>query len=216
MTGELMLEKEVSEGLDRLQQVLPAGVPAWAVAAAGGLLVLLLLVLLLRALWRALFRRKARPGEWDRELDIVLDECPLPVKPPGERRLTLYHLPVRVRLVVLAPVGKEGAVDATAVEQLLDRVIPGLGGVATTDRPRVRVWPAQMSHHGFSAAFHRHTPKAAQRGEPSRWVLVAGRAQVGRQAVMIGLGLWADEPNTIDRVTLEPHQWLDVLRLAPV
>jgi hypothetical protein len=202
--------------LDDLQTYLPEGVPAWAVAAGAGLLLLLVLWLLLRALWRALFRRARLPDAWDRELDIDLNQCPLPTRPPGERQLTVYHQPMRLRLIVLAPVGREGDIDATAVEKLLDRVVPGLGTAAQVDRPCVRVWPGQVSQHGFAAAFHRHTPKAAGRGEPSRWVLLAGRAQAGRQPLMIGLGLWADEPISIDRVTLEPHQWLDVLRLVPV
>ena len=202
--------------LDDLQTYLPEGVPAWAVVGGVTLLLLLVLVLLLRKLWRALFRR-AEPGDaWDHELDIDLDQCPLPTRPLGERQLTVYHQPARLRLVVVAAVGREGDIDATAVEKLLDRVVPGLGTAAQNDRPCVRVWPAQVSHHGFAAAFHRHTRKAADRDELSRWVLLAGRAQAGRQPVMVGLGLWADEPNALDRVNLEPHQWLDVLRLVPV
>jgi hypothetical protein len=204
---------------DLLKQVdpyLPDGVPALPVVVGAALLALLIVLLLLRGLWRAIFRR-GKPAEvWDRELDIDLDACPLPTRPPGDKRVTVYHQPVRMRLVVLAPVGRDGVVDATAVEKVLDTVVPGLGGAAQVDRPAVRVWPGQVSQHGFTAAFHRHTRKAAGRGEPSRWVLVAGRAQAGRQPVMVGLGLWADEPNAIDRVNLEPHQWLDVLRLAPV
>jgi hypothetical protein len=205
-----------SDPLDQLQELLPAGVPAWAVVAGVGLLLLLVLFLLVRALWRSFFRPSKKAEAWDRDLDIDLDDCPLPTRPPGERRLTVYHHPARLRLVVLAPVGRTATVDATAVEKLLDRLVPGLGEVARTDRPRVRVWPPQVSHQGFTAAFHRHTPKAARRGEPSRWVLLAGRVQVGREQVMVGLGLWADEPNTIDRVNLGLHQWLDVLRLVPV
>jgi hypothetical protein len=205
-----------TELLDRLQTLLPDGVPAWAVVAAAALLVVLVLLLLVRRLWRALFRRAKGPGAWDRELDIDLDECPLPTRPPGERQLTVYHYPARLRLVVVAPIGRDGDVDATAVEKLLDCVVPGLGAAVQNDRPRVRVWPAQVSRSGFAAAFHRHTPRAAGRGEPSRWILLAGRAQAGRQPLMVGLGLWADEPITLDRVSLEPHQWLDVLRLIPV
>jgi hypothetical protein len=212
----LPFAESLSELLDQLQSVLPDDVPAWAVAAGAGLLVVVVVLLLLRKLWRALFGRGEKPGAWDRELDIVLDDCPLPTRPPGQRQLTVYHQPARLRLVVVAPVGRDGDIDATAVEKLLDRVVPGLGAAAQDDRPRVRVWPAQVSQHGFTASFHRHTPKAAGRGEPSRWVLLAGRAQAGRQPVMVGLGLWADEPNTLDRVNLEPHQWLDVLRLVPL
>jgi hypothetical protein len=202
--------------LDYVQSYLPDEVPALAVVAGAGLVALLIVFFLLRALWRALFRRSKRQEVWDRELDIDLDSCPLPVRPPGDRRVTVYHQPARLRLVVVAPVGRDGQVDAAAVEKVLDSVVPGLGTAAQIDRPAVRVWPGQVSQHGFTAAFHRHTRKAAGRGELSRWVLVAGRAQAGRQPVMVGLGLWADEPNTIDRVNLESHQWLDVLRLAPV
>lgn len=199
--------------LDDLQPYLPEGVPAWAAALAAGGLILLVLVMLLRGLGRLLFGRRKTPNDWDRERDIDLDSCPLPTSPPGDRRLTVYHLPVRLRLVVLAGAGREGEIDVLAVEKLLDRVLPGLGAVVANDRPLIRVWPAQVSHHGFAASFHRHTPKAAQRGELSRWVLVAGRAPLGRQGVLVGLGLWADEPNTLDRLTLDGHQWFDVLRL---
>jgi hypothetical protein len=104
-------------------------------------------------------------------------------------------------------------VDATAVEKLLERVLPGLGAVAAHDRPKIRVWPAQLSEQGFATTFHRCTVKREPEGEPSRWVLLAGRALAGRQPVLIGLGLWADEPSTVGRLTLNPHQWLDVLRL---
>ena len=43
--------------------------------------------------------------------------------------------------------------------------------------------------------------------------VIRGIRQAGRQPVLLGLGLWTDEPNTIGRVNLGPQQWLDVLRL---
>jgi hypothetical protein len=212
----MLFADALTDLLDQLQSYLPEGVPAWAVVAGVGLIVVLVLLLLLWKLWRVLFGRRKKEDAWDHNLDIDLDACPLPTRPVGDRRLTVYHQPARLRLVVVAPIGREADVDATAVEKLLDKVVPGLGTAVQQDRPKVRVWPSQMSHHGFTASFHRHTPKAAGRGEPSRWVLLAGRAQAGRQQLMIGLGLWVDEPSTIDRVNLESHQWLDVLRLVPV
>ena len=127
--------------------------------------------------------------------------------------LSVYHVPVRLRLVVVAPAGKEADLDATAAEKLLEGVIPGLGSVVARDRPRIRLWPPQLSHQGFNATFHRCTPKPEPEGQPSRWVLLAGRALAGRQPVLLGLALWAEEPNTLGRMNLEPHQWLDVLRL---
>jgi hypothetical protein len=207
---------EASDWLDRLQSILPEGIPAWAAVAVAAFLVIGLLILLLHRIGRTLFRRTKGPGAWDRELDIDLDNCPLPTRPVGERQLTVYHHPARLRLIVVAPVGREAEVDAIAVEKLLDRVVPGLGAAAQTDKPQIRVWPAQVSHQGFAAAFHRHTPRAAERGDPSRWVLLAGIAQLGRQQMMVGLGLWADEPISMSRVNLKPNQWLDVLRLVPI
>jgi hypothetical protein len=187
----------------------------WLVFAAAGLLVLLLLWLLLRALWRALFgRRRVAEEPSDADLYEDLATCPLPAQAPGERRLTLYHLPVRLRLAVVAPMGTGYTIDPITVEDLLDRVVPGLGAVARHDKPRVRVWPAQLSHKGFTIAFQRRVQRTDPPGQPSRWVLVAGKAQIGRQAVLVGLGLWSEEANTIDRVSLQPHQWLDVLRLT--
>jgi hypothetical protein len=177
------------------------------------LVVALAALLLLGHALRALFRRKRRATDWERDLREDLDECPLPVRPPGDRALYVYHLPARLRLVIVAPAGKDMQLDAIAVEKLLDRLIPGLGAVTANDRPRIRVWPYQLSYQGFTAAFHRCTPKHEPEGSPTRWVLVAGRARAGRQPVLLGLGLWADEPNTIGRVNLEPQQWLDVLRL---
>ena len=70
---------------------------------------------------------------------------------------------------------------------------------------------------GWLLAQHRFvsylTKKDEPEGVPSRWVLVAGRAQIGKQSLLLGLGLWADQPNALGRVTLEPHQWLDVIRI---
>jgi hypothetical protein len=189
-------------------------VEVWAlIFLVGGLIALLVGAALLRRLWRKLFGGRKEPADWDERHREVLSECPLPVRPPAPHVLTVYHLPVRLRLVILAPAGKEVEVDATAVEKLLDKLLPGLGAVAANDKPKIRVWPPQLSTQGFVHAFHRCTVRPEPDGEASRWILAAGRTQVGRQPVLLGLGLWAEEPNTIGRVNLEPHQWRDVLRL---
>jgi hypothetical protein len=33
--------------------------------------------------------------------------------------------------------------------------------------------------------------------------------------LLLGLGLWTDKPSTLGRITLEPRQWIDVLRFRP-
>lgn len=178
-----------------------------------GLVAFLLLAAVFSSVWRALFRRRKAEVDYDASLREDLETCPLPPAVPGPRQLTVYHVPVRLRFVVVAPAGHEGEVDATAVERLLDLVLPGLGDIARQDRPRIRVWPPQFSQQGFGIAFFRRALRPEPEGQPSRWVLVAGRAMIGRNPVLVGLGLWAAEPNTIGQLTLEPRQWLDVLRL---
>jgi hypothetical protein len=142
-----------------------------------------------------------------------LSECPLPERGPGERELLAYHVPARLRLVVVAPGGKGVEVDPEAAGSLLERLVPGLGAVARNDEPLVRVWPAQLSHQGFVNTFHRCTVKPERDEEPSRWVLLAGKAVIAKQQVFFGLGLWSDEPTTLGRVNVGPQQWRDVLRL---
>jgi hypothetical protein len=188
----------------------------WLILLVAALAALLVAGRLLRAAWRALLAPWKRKADWSQDRREVLEECPLPRRPPGENVLTVYHVPVRLRLVVVAPAGKEAVVDATAVEKLLDRLVPGLGAVAKQDRPRIRVWPPQLSTAGFTNSFHRCTVKPEPEEQPSRWILAAGRGVAGRLPVLLGVGLWAEQPSTLGRINLEPHQWLDVLRLRPV
>jgi hypothetical protein len=207
--------------LDEWVSQLPPGVRSfleqggwWLIGAIMALLGLLVFFGMLRFVWRSIFAGRRRPFlESEQEFVVNLEECPLSAAPPQERQLTVYHVPVRMRMVVVAPVGREADLDAIAVEKLLDLVIPGLGDIARWDHPRIRVWPSPMSNVGFGIAFHRRMRKPETDGNPSQWVLVAGRAQVGRMPMMIGLALWADKPNMLGHINLEPHQWLDVLRL---
>jgi hypothetical protein len=50
-------------------------------------------------------------------------------------------------------------------------------------------------------------------GELSPWVIVAGRAKLGKQQVMVGLALQALKPTTVGRLTLEAHEWDSKLRV---
>jgi hypothetical protein len=170
-----------------------------------------------RGVARNLPRRRGRPApDPERELHEDLLRYAPPLGPPADPQLTVYHLPVRLRLVVLAPAGTETDLDAKATPRLLDLILRGLGEVARYDRPRVRVWPGQLSHHGFAATFFRRTRTPEREGQPSHWILAAGRALLGRKTVLVGLALWAEQANTVGRMSLEPHQWLNVLRLKSV
>jgi hypothetical protein len=182
-----------------------------AVLGVGGLLLLLLLGALIRGLFRRLPQGEA-------EVDLEEDLSALPPAPPhaGDVRLTVDGIPVRLRLVVLAPAGKGQAPEPEMAAAVLDRVVPGLGDVARRDGPQTRVWLGQLSYEGFANTFHRNTPVPEGEKKPSCWVLLAGRADLGGRQVLLGLALQAVKPNTLGRRTLKPHEWATTLRLKVV
>lgn len=172
-------------------------------------------LLIVFGLLGALFgRRRKRIAEIP-DLTEDLGNYPPPPALWGDRRLTVYELPVRLRLVVAAPLGTESVLlREEDVGQLLDVVVPGLSVLLKTDKPRVRIWPTQLSQQGFVAAFRRHARRPDPENSVSRWVLVMGKALVGRRPVALGFALLADRDNTLNRVIVEqPHQWMEVLRL---
>jgi hypothetical protein len=187
---------------------------------AGGWIVGLVLLavvawLLLWAVVRLLFRRRRKPPV--AVLDLTEDLATYPPPPAlwGSRRLTVYDLPVRLRLVVAAPLGTEaGALHEEDIERMLDLVIPGLSAFLKSDKPRIRAWPTQLSHQGFTAAFRRFTLRPDPENPVSRWVLVMGKALIGRRPVAIGFACLADRDNTLSRVVVEqPHQWMEAMRI---
>lgn len=179
----------------------------WLFGVVLALLVLLVLGWILRGVLRLLFRRRPKI-KWDPGLQEDLNACPMPGGVPA---LTVYNIPASIRLVVVAPGGKGVVVEAPVVAALLERVVSGLGTTSQRERPRIRVWPAALSHLGFANTFHRCTPTGEPEGQPSHWVLLAGRAQAGSVPIFIGLGLWTEEPTTLGRINLEDHDWRRVL-----
>jgi len=197
---------------EEIRKVVPIEV-WWLLHLIALLAALLIVGHFLKGIGRLLFTRKPKPRDWDQGFRVDLEECPMPVQPPGESALSVYHVPVRVRLVVVAPLGKDLEIEPGEVLDLLNRVFPELGTVIGREEPRILVWPSQLSDLGFNSAFHRRMLKPEADGKPSHWILVAGRALLGKQTLLLGLALWSEQRNTIGRLTLEPRQWLEILRL---
>ena len=210
--------QEIRQTLAPLTDWIPAEVRArlpleswWLIELVAVLLVLVIIGYLLRAILRAVARFGRRDIDWDVRYRVTLDSCPLANGPAG---VSVYHVPTHLRLVVVAPGGKGVMVHPQTVLHQLDYAVPGLGALVAHDHPRVIIWPAQLSRMGFTNSFHRCTPTGQNAVEPSRWILLAGRAEGGGQTLFVGLGLWSEEATTLGRMNLEPHQWLDVLRLS--
>lgn len=178
---------------------------------AVGVAVLLLFLVAVRFLKRRLFGHAAGPAQEEGVTEENLASYPPP--PPGSKRLTIEGRPVRLRLVVVAPVGRDASIDLSQIETLLDQIVYGLGAIARQDKPRVRAWPPQMSNKGFSLTFNRMLRRPEKPGQPSRWILVAGQTPPRPRPVMLGLALLADEPNAVGHLTLTSEQWPNILRV---
>jgi hypothetical protein len=190
------------------------GLPPWVqialvlgILGVGGIVSLGILAVIIRVL----FGRKKAPKPPSLEED--LSTYPPLKTSGGDRRLLVEGVPVRVRLVVVAPAGKDSEVEDEKVESYLERMLPGLGEIVKYDKPRVRIWPMQLSYNGFSNHFHRNMLVPEQEGELSPWVIVAGRAKLGNQQIMVGMALQALKPTTVGRLTIEAHEWDSKLRV---
>jgi hypothetical protein len=175
----------------------------YGAAAGGGFVVLILLLVLV-------FRRK-KP-KVDPESGMTEDLATYPPAPSAKRhyQLSVLNTPVRLRLVVVAPVGKR---PVGKVDSVLEQVLRGLGEVSIDDKPRIRVWAPQLSTAGFAPTFFRTTHRPEAEGKPSRWVLLAGPARAGGVPVLLGLACVTDRPTTMGTITLSEAQWNEVLRV---
>lgn len=195
---------------EAVQRFLDAG--GWVVVGAG-----LALIGLLLLLWvaRQLLAGRRRRGPPQPDLTEVLADYPPPPALWGTKRLTIHGLPVRIRLIVAAPLGTEGgSVQAEGIDAMLDLIVPGISDAIRADRPRVRIWPTQLSWPGFTAAFRRHAVRPDPESPLSRWVLLMGRALINQRLVALGFAFLADQENSLHYVTLnQPHQWMEVLRM---
>jgi hypothetical protein len=175
------------------------------------------LVILLPLAWyqrrflRALVGLQPKPPRVEAKLDEYLVNLPPPPPLPGPRRLTVLGLPARLRLVVVAPLGRGATIDETHIDELLNQVRWGLAVIAREDQALVRVWPPQVSAHGFPALFHRRIHKTEPDGQPSRWVLLAGPTPPRPRPVLLGLVLLTDDATNIGQLAVDHSQWMNSL-----
>ena len=181
---------------------------SWVLIAVGIGLVVAVLVLI-----RIATGRKRKPPDLEKNQREDLAEYPPPPAAPG-RRLTVNGNPVRLRLVVIAPAGKQhAALTADDVPDVLDDVFRGLGGYVAADKPRVRVWPPQLSAAGFAPTFHRLVTSPDAERTASRWMKLAGPARTGKRPILLGLAVLADEPVQLGDVQVETTEWGELLHI---
>ena len=171
-------------------------------------------LLFLIVVFKLLFggKKKAK-GRLEDNLEEDLTTYPELTKKPGDVQLRCEGVPVRLRLVVIAPAGGQSEVDLDELPKVLDKIVPGLGDIYKHDKPRVREWPKQVSYQGFGTHFHRNTLTGVADEDASRWVMIAGRVKLGKFQVMVGLAMQTIKPNTIGRRTVDSDGWATILRV---
>lgn len=193
----------LAQGVFALSKLpLPANLNLALVGGAAAVLFLLLV-----AVFALRGRKKADP-----EAHLAEDLAAIPAPPKGPRhyQLLVMNQPARLRYVVVAPMGKRtvGKVDST-----LEQIFRGLGEVAIDDKPRVRVWPPQLSAAGFAPTFFRLTRRPEPDGRASRWILLAGPARAGSTPVLLGLAVQSDEVTKLGVLTMTEARWAEILRV---
>ncbi len=194
---------------------LPDALKAYAIPILAGsaCIIVALALVILTFIIRLLFGGRSAKDPKQKNLEEDLSQYPELKSKSGDRQLRAEGVPVRIRLIVVAPAGTASEVDIDELAELLDQVVTGLGEIYKNDKPRVVIWPTQISYQGFGNHFHRNMLTGAKEGEQTRWVLIGGRAKIGKKQIMLGMALQSIKPTTIDRQTIDSHQWASILRV---
>jgi hypothetical protein len=177
-----------------------------------GLLVLVVLSLLTRRVVR-LFQKPL-------EVSLVdpLRVVDLSAEPLGEMSradLKVHNLPVRLGVVVLAPLGRIELPDEDELSSILDGLVPGLGGFIAIDKPIIRTWSNQVSVGGFANNLALHMQVGNHDLTETPWCLVAGKTKRPDGLLLVTLVLAAATPNRLGVIRLEDEsQWMQAIQVS--
>ena len=180
------------------------------VAALIGLITFVLLYLLGRKLLVAGRQPSEAPGKPSQiDVESLVDSGPAAAGPA----LEVYHVPVRLGLIVLAPLGREARLPSSGeLPLLVDRFLPGLMKVLAHQQPRFEAWPPQLSSEGFVQSFFSHAKLPGRRGLGTPWCSLAGKAQSSEGPFLLGLVCRAQDDNDYGQITIDHYgKWLDVI-----
>ncbi|MSR30379.1 MAG: hypothetical protein EXR99_02625 [Gemmataceae bacterium] len=158
--------------------------------------------------------KKVKPGEMTALLEDLGKYSP-PSFSPGRKRIAIKGIPCRTCLVVIATTDSKAedfSIDQADV--ILDWIRPGLGSLAMSDGPRVRVWETQYSPGGFNQMILQFIRIPEPKGKVSQWVVASGQVKMGPRKAYLGIAFYADDGNQIRNITLNDDHWLDVLTVV--
>lgn len=176
------------------------------------LLVFIVLVFLTRRVVK-LFRKPK-----DISLVDPLRVVDLSAEPLGKNERTdlkVHNLPVRLGVVVLAPLGRLDLPDDEEIPNILDGLVPGLGKFVADDTPIVRSWPNQVSVGGFANNLALHMQVGGKDLTETPWCLVAGKTKRPDGLLLVTLALAAEASNRLGVVRLDDEsQWMQAIQVS--
>ena len=124
-------------------------------------------------------------------------------------------MPVRIVLVVLAPLGRgQGFPSENQMPDLVDALMPGLMDLLIVHGSECRRWQPQLSSSGFANMFFSQVPLPGENGKNTPWCAVAGRIESAGGNYAIGLVCRADDNNGLGQIEIpQKTGWLDVVRI---
>lgn len=201
-----------------LAQQEPAGEPLPSHETIMLLMAGAVVLVVLLTFWVAFqtFRRKAKP-ETIVAPNLRLDVASLNASgPPSEKPyLEFYSVPVRLAVVVIAPVGRDGQLPQNEhLPLVMEAILPGLMKVLAAHQPQFIRWPAQLSTQGFAHAFFNNVPLPGDHGRGTPWCSIAGKVELPVGQFLVGLVCCAAEANSLGEVIAKHAAgWPDVIRV---
>ena len=188
--------------------------PLWQLVAAAVAL-LVLLVILVVVLWRVFRRRETIVIPPPVDLGIDVTQLSQEGTTDSAVQVEIYGTPVRVAVIVLAPVGRDGVVPASdEFLTIIEQLVPNFAEIVKRDRPLIRAWSGQLSSQGFASTFFNSVPLPGERGKGSPWCSLVGKFTAKKQQFLAGIVCCASGENALSQYTIQHEgQWNDILRV---
>ena len=136
--------------------------------------------------------------------------------PADVTQLEYYGCPVRLAVLVVAPVGRAGSIpEKELLPELFEQFVPQFLQVVAAHQPQLQFWPPQISSAGFANSFFGKVALPGDRGKGTPWCALAGRFTAMGGHYLAGIVCCGDEGATgLGQLVIEQEgQWRDVLRV---
>lgn len=125
----------------------------------------------------------------------------------------VYGIPMRLRVLVMAPLGKSVAFpDESQLEETLELIVPEFSSALAEHQPIYRQWPNQLSSAGFNQQFFANLKLPGNRGRTTPWCGTVGYVETESGRIGIGLIFSADKPNRYSEIVISRDHWSEILR----